>query len=213
MKKVLIYGDSNVWGDNFLTRKRIDDEKQWANILEKSLKKEYKIFQCGLPGRLAGQDEKENTYKNGKDNFLATFKSFSPLNIIVIALGTNDLQIKYDKDVEQIISDLLWYEEIIKQEYEDLDNKNRYFLNELMPRIIYLLPTGFEYKDNVLFDKNSEIKRQQLLKKFPKLVKYSEVLILEIKELFEDGIHYNYNGHKQVAQIMEKIIKKESENA
>ena len=35
MKKILIYGDSNTWGDNFFLGKRIDDDKQWANILQK----------------------------------------------------------------------------------------------------------------------------------------------------------------------------------
>ena len=41
MKKVLIYGDSNVWGDNFLTGERISDDKQWVKILQNKLKKEY----------------------------------------------------------------------------------------------------------------------------------------------------------------------------
>ena len=54
MKKILIYGDSNVWGDNFITRKRISDELQWSNILQKELGNDYKILQEGLPGRVAG---------------------------------------------------------------------------------------------------------------------------------------------------------------
>ena len=37
MKKVLIYGDSNVWGDNFITGVRIPDDKQWPIILQKKL--------------------------------------------------------------------------------------------------------------------------------------------------------------------------------
>lgn len=47
MKKVLIYGDSNVWGDNFITGKRIPDEKQWSNILAKYLKNTHCILQEG----------------------------------------------------------------------------------------------------------------------------------------------------------------------
>ena len=54
MKKILIYGDSNTWGDNFFLGKRIDDDKQWANILQKKLGSEYKVIQEGLPGRIAG---------------------------------------------------------------------------------------------------------------------------------------------------------------
>ena len=34
MKNVLLYGDSNIWGDNFITGCRIPLEKQWAYILK-----------------------------------------------------------------------------------------------------------------------------------------------------------------------------------
>ena len=66
MKKILIYGDSNTWGDNFFLGKRIDDDKQWANILQKKLGSEYKVIQEGLPGRIAGNFDIEEPYKNGR---------------------------------------------------------------------------------------------------------------------------------------------------
>ena len=75
MKKVLVYGDSNVWVDNFLTGERIPDDKQWVKILQNKLKKEYIFFQEGLPGRIAGSEEQEKKYKNGKDNFISTFRT------------------------------------------------------------------------------------------------------------------------------------------
>ena len=56
MKKILIYGDSNTWGDNFITGERIPDDKQWPHILEANIKG-YKILQEGLPGRIAGDYE------------------------------------------------------------------------------------------------------------------------------------------------------------
>ena len=96
MKKVLIYGDSNTWGDNFILGERIPDDKQWPNILQNSLGIEFKIIQEGLPGRLAGNDEKEKVYKNGKDSFIATFRTQAPVDVLIISLGTNDLQLKYN---------------------------------------------------------------------------------------------------------------------
>ena len=66
MKKILIYGDSNTWGDNFILGKRIEDEKQWPNILQRKLGSEYKILQEGLPGRLAGNEETLKTFKKMK---------------------------------------------------------------------------------------------------------------------------------------------------
>ena len=51
--------------------------------------------------------------KNGKDTFISTFRTASPVDIVIIALGTNDLQSIYNKTGQKIIEDLLWYKEQI----------------------------------------------------------------------------------------------------
>ncbi len=47
MKKILIYGDSNTWGDNLITKKRLADEYLWANKLNNLLGSDYKVLQEG----------------------------------------------------------------------------------------------------------------------------------------------------------------------
>lgn len=206
MKKILIYGDSNVWGDNFFTGVRIPDEKQWPNILQKLLGKEFKILQEGLPGRVAGNIELDKKYKNGKDTFLAIFKTNAPVDYVIIALGTNDLQVKYDRDASLIAKDLLWYKDIILEEYVDDDNKKKYFVSSKMPKIIYLLPTHFiEKENNPVFDYNSGIKRRKLINLFKNNQNVTSY-IFDNLPLFEDGIHLNYDGHKQLAEEVKKII-------
>ncbi len=206
MKKILIYGDSNVWGDNFLTGQRIPDEKQWVNILRKDLGPNYLIFQEGLPARLAGNDEKEKKHKNGKDSFLAIFRTNAPLDILVIALGTNDLQIKYNKSSESIINDLLWYTNIIKESFADLEDRQKYFVNNRLPQIYYLLPPNFDYQNNAkdVLNAESEQKRQEIIKYFQKNVANS--IIVDNLPLFNDGIHLNYEGHQKVADIVKEVL-------
>lgn len=201
MKKILIYGDSNVWGDNFFTQERIDEEKQWPIILQKKLIKDYIIYQEGLPGRLAGNNEVIKKYKNGKDNFLSTLKTKSPLDTIIIMLGTNDLQIKYNKEAKEIIEDLLWYKEITEKEYEDIDNKKKYFNNKF-PRFIYILPPNFNAKE--VFNEKSEKNRQEIIKYFKETT--IEHIVLENIPLFEDNIHLNYQGHQILADLVERKL-------
>lgn len=210
MKKILIYGDSNVWGDNFLTGKRIDDELQWPNILQSALGLNYKIIQEGLPGRIAGDEEANKRYKNGKDFFLTTFKTHAPLDIIIIALGTNDLQIKYNKKSTKIIEDLLWYKKLIKSEFSDLDNKKKYFVNKKMPNIIYILPFNFDYKVKAkeIFNEKSEEKRNEIIKVLAKSNNEYKYIILNEVPLLNDGIHLNKNGHKKMANVVEEFILK-----
>lgn len=207
MKKILIYGDSNTWGDNFITGERISEEKQWVNILRTKYENKYRFFQEGLPGRIAGNEETIKTYKNGKDTFISTFRTNAPVDKIIIALGTNDLQIKYQKTKDKIIEDLLWYKKQIEESYADLEDQKKYFNDKKLPEIIYILPINFDYQDkaSVIFDKESEEKRQQIIREFQKDKKLKTIVANDL-ELFDDGIHLNYQGHEQMASLVERFL-------
>ena len=207
MKNILIYGDSNTWGDNFITGERIPEEKQWVNILRTKYENKYRFFQEGLPGRIAGNEETIKTYKNGKDTFISTFRTNAPVDKIIIALGTNDLQIKYQKTKDKIIEDLLWYKKQIEESYADLEDQKKYFNDKKLPEIIYILPINFDYQDkaSVIFDKESEEKRQQIIKEFQKDKKLKTIVANDL-ELFDDGIHLNYQGHEQMASLVERFL-------
>lgn len=207
MEKILIYGDSNTWGDNFITGERIPEEKQWVNILRTKYGNKYQFFQEGLPGRIAGNEETIKTYKNGKDTFISTFRTNAPVDKIIIALGTNDLQIKYQKTKDKIIEDLLWYKKQIEESYADLEDQRKYFNDKKLPEIIYILPINFDYQDkaSVIFDKESEEKRQQIIREFQKDKKLKTIVANDL-ELFDDGIHLNYQGHEQMASLVERFL-------
>lgn len=207
MKKVLIYGDSNTWGDNFITGERIPEEKQWVNILKTKYENKYQFFQEGLPGRIAGNEETTKTYKNGKDTFISTFRTNAPVDKVIIALGTNDLQIKYQKTKDKIIEDLLWYKEQIEESYNDPEDQKKYFNDNKLPDIIYILPINFDYQDkaSIIFDKSSEEKRQQIIKELQK-DKELKMIVANDLELFEDGIHLSYKGHEQMANLVERFL-------
>lgn len=207
MKKILIYGDSNVWGDNFFTGIRIPDEKQWPNILQNKLGDDYKIFQEGLPGRLAGDDEIEKKYKNGKSTFISTFRTIAPVDVVIIALGTNDLQLKYNKDAVKIVDDLVWYKKVLEEQYADEDDKVKYFVGNKMPDIIYILPPCFDYLDGAkgIFDENSEKERKLMGEIFKNKCNCKHLILNELS-LVEDGIHLSYDGHQEMANLVERFI-------
>lgn len=206
MKKILIYGDSNTWGDNFFLGKRIDDDKQWANILQRKLGSEYKVIQEGLPGRIAGNFDIEEPYKNGKDSFLSIYKSQAPIDILIIALGSNDLQIKYNKDYKDIIKDLLWYKEALIEDNSNLLYKNKYYNKGELPKIIYIMPVNFKHGlTQPLFNKNSEEKREKIIKYFNS--HNYDIISLNCVPLFKDGLHMNYEGHEMMSEeVFKKII-------
>lgn len=206
MKKILIYGDSNVWGDNFITGIRIPDETQWPNILQKQLGDNIKIIQEGLPGRLAGNNEKEKKYKNGLDTFISNFRTHAPINQIIIMLGTNDLQIKYEKEASDIINDLMKYTQKIEEEYQDIDNQKKYFINNELPQITYILPINFDYQKNAknIFNEESEKKRKKIISYFKK--SNLNYIVIDKISLLNDGIHLDAKGHSTLATIVKDHI-------
>lgn len=52
-KRILIYGDSNVWGANF-TSKRIRYSDRWVNRLGRALRGREQVTADGVRGRVAG---------------------------------------------------------------------------------------------------------------------------------------------------------------
>lgn len=198
MKKVLVYGDSNTWGDNFITRKR---STSWVDLLKDELS-DYSFICEGLPGRVAGSLEIDNSYKNGKDTFISVFLSAAPVDIVIIALGSNDLQNKYNRSSREIVKDLLWYEDIISDMARVEDNYNRYFKEDKIPEFIYILPTNFEYIEGV-FDENSELKRQEIISCF----RNSDKKIIEVNDMsLVDGLHYSEEGHKKMVKLVKEIV-------
>ena len=203
MKKILIYGDSNTWGDNLITKKRLADEYLWANKLNNLLGSDYKVLQEGLPGRQAGNKDEIEPYKNGKDSFEAIFKSNAPIDTLIIALGTNDLNKKFLNSAQDIINNLLWYEDKVKEIYEYLPDK---YFNNKFPNIYYLLPVNFNVERS--FPQESEDKRQELITYF-KNNKSNQSIIVDNVTLV-DGLHMDIEGHDKVSKIVYEFIKKNS---
>lgn len=207
MKSILIYGDSNVWGDGDPSGKRIPMQCQWTNILRSKLNNEYLIYQEGLPGRLAGTEEEKLIYKNGLVTFLSTYRSLAPVDILIIALGTNDLSNYYKKTSDKVIQDLLEYTKIIENQFSDLKYRNKYF-NSVKPRIIYILPSNFDYilRANDVYSELSEKYRLEVIKYFFENKDKYEFVVYNNAELFEDGIHFNLNDHQNMAKLVKKKI-------
>lgn len=207
MKSILIYGDSNVWGDGDPSGKRIPMQCQWSNILRKEIGNAYLIYQEGLPGRLAGTEEEKLIYKNGLTTFLATFRSLAPIDILIIALGTNDLSNYYKKASDKVIRDLLEYTKIIEKQFSDLKYRNKYF-NSIKPRVIYILPSNFDYlfRARDIYSEVAEKYRLEVIKYFFENKDKYEYIVYNDAELFEDGIHFNLNDHQNMAKLVKKKI-------
>lgn len=95
-KRILCYGDSNTWGFDPATSQRFDRHIRWPGVLAESLGADYEIIEEGLNGRTTVWDDPvEGLHKNGRTCLLASLESHSPLDLVIIMLGTNDLKQRF----------------------------------------------------------------------------------------------------------------------
>lgn len=94
-KHVLCYGDSMSWGIIPGTRQRHPYEKRWPGILQQLVGPDIRIIEECLNGRTTVWDDPFRPGRNGKELLLPLLHSHSPIDLVILFLGTNDLQNMY----------------------------------------------------------------------------------------------------------------------
>ena len=187
IKRIFIYGDSNVWGDSFVgSRVRYSD--RWVNRLKRELRGKAHIIADGVPGRVAGDFCKAKPHKNGKQAFAKALQRAGNVDIIIIALSTNDLQQQYGRTAQAVIHDLTDYQKLAHG-----------------ANIIYILPPAFSTGEDSgpEFTEQSEEIRQEILRDKDSLGEYIELPLMPLS----DGIHFSAKGHRLLARIVKNALK------
>ena len=89
MKHILAFGDSNTWGLIPGTKERYPYEKRWTGIIDSRLDG-VRIIEEGLCGRTTVFEDELRPGRKGADLFPIILESQSPIDGLIIMLGTND---------------------------------------------------------------------------------------------------------------------------
>lgn len=106
--QVLCYGDSNTWGcigrwvESTLPSERYDTDTRWPMVLQKELGEDFHIIEEGLGGRTTIYPHPTEPWKNGEPYLTPCLHAHRPLDLVVVMLGTNDLQLKKDITAEEL---------------------------------------------------------------------------------------------------------------
>lgn len=91
MKTILCYGDSLTWGYNPEDGTRYEYYQTWPGVMDNILGNEYKVITEAIPGRTTCWDVPYAPYRNGKEFLPMLLESHSPIDLVIIMLGLNDL--------------------------------------------------------------------------------------------------------------------------
>ena len=76
-----------------------------------------------------------------------------------------------------------------------------------MPEYIFILPINFDYNGGAegIFDANSENIRQEIITYFKENIN-DKFIYENDMDLFEDGIHLNFDGYSKMADIVSGVL-------
>jgi lysophospholipase L1-like esterase len=92
MRSVLVYGDSQSWGRVPGVPERLPYEQRWTSVLAAGLAGEAHVIVEALNGRTTCRDEPWKPWRNGLAHLDLQLASHAPLDLVILALGCNDLQ-------------------------------------------------------------------------------------------------------------------------
>jgi lysophospholipase L1-like esterase len=96
LKTILCFGDSNTWGHVPGSEDdRYPWEVRWPGVLQAELGDGWRVLEEGLNGRTTLLDDPLSPYRNGRDYLLPCLESHTPLDLVVVFLGTNDLHDRF----------------------------------------------------------------------------------------------------------------------
>lgn len=95
MQHILVYSDSLSWGIIPTTRKRLPFEHRWPGVMELSLCAmglRVRVIEDCLNGRRTVWDDPFKPGRNGLVGLAQRIEIHSPLELVILMLGTNDFQ-------------------------------------------------------------------------------------------------------------------------
>jgi lysophospholipase L1-like esterase len=103
MHVILCYGDSNTWGhipvdgSDSPKKGRFGPNVRWTGVMREALGNEFSVIEEGLNGRTTVWDDpvRGGNKRNGSVYLLPCLESHSPIDLVVVMLGTNDLKARF----------------------------------------------------------------------------------------------------------------------
>lgn len=218
-RTILCYGDSNTWGyvpqdfsEGNFTIQRYPRDIRWTGILQNLLGKSFCIVEEGLNSRTTNLDYQIPPDRNGKTYLPSCLYSHAPIDLVILALGGNDLKAYFNRTSGDIRAGLAELVDIIQGS----------FYGERMqqpPKILIMapfkvLPIAEQFKDDngvvVLADAGK--RAQELIREYADLAKEKNCYFLDVSMSVHpseiDGMHLDAAAHQNLAEMVSEKIKR-----
>lgn len=157
-KSIVCFGDSLTWGFNPKDRSRYGHDVRWTRLLQKELGEGYYVVEEGLNGRTTVFEDPVKGDKNGLAHLATVLESHKPVDLLILMLGTNNLQHRFNMSAAEVTSSM--------QRLVELAVRPMTGPEGTPPKILLMAPPpandfmGTVYEDHFLGERTCEISRK-----------------------------------------------------
>ncbi len=209
MINILCFGDSNTWGYDPATQTRFSNNIRWTGVLQNLLGNNFNIIEEGLNGRTTNINEREEhalgyyrDFRSSMDLVSILIETNSPIDLVVVMLGTNDLKNNFNQSSDDISTNMkLVCEAIINNDY--FNSKT----------IILVSPTHINESSPNLLDSfiGTAEKSKFLAKLYKKIADDLDLFFMDASQSVKtnqiDGLHWDAMQHSDFANSIYNKIK------
>ncbi|MBL1421683.1 MAG: SGNH/GDSL hydrolase family protein [Alphaproteobacteria bacterium] len=212
MKNVLCFGDSNTWGAQPVPSwdqiKRFELSQNWTGIAQQKLGADWNLITEGLPSRTTViEDIVDGAHFSGISYLKPCLLSHTPLDHVVLMLGTNDFKRRFNLVAEDVAVGITRLIKEIKNS-DTLAGGHSNILVICPPplKVVGVFSTMFE---------GGDIKSQQLAPYIKEIAAAHGVSYLNAGEIIQssdtDGIHLDADQHKILGEKVAEILTETSQ--
>jgi len=205
MYVVLCYGDSNTHGRDAVTKGRLERSVRWPGVLQQLLGDGYQVIEEGLNGRTTVWDDpvRGEHKRNGSRYLLPCLESHSPIDLVILMLGTNDCKARYAVTPYDIGQSVAYLIEIIQKSSCGRDGP---------PDILLLAPPPLGKLDEYAETFSGGVEKSAELAKHYRMVSekygcgfFDTSGVIQSSRL--DGLHIDPEDHAKLAESLTDLVK------
>jgi lysophospholipase L1-like esterase len=206
-KRIMCFGDSNTWGAVPGQAYRHPQEVRWTGVLQEELGDDYQIIEEGYNGRVSVHDDPVEGRLSGIAYFAPCCDTQSPLDLIIIMLGTNDMKLRFGVEPRTIAYGFGRYLDALK--ITPMDGNP--------PKVLLVSPILIDpsYKNNALFydmfGENATERSQRLAEAYKEFADANGIYFMDAslygKADAADGVHMAADSHLRLGKAFAEKVK------
>ncbi len=205
-RTILCYGDSNTFGHPGDATGRYPRSVRWTGRLQALLGGEYYVIEEGMNGRTTVWDDPIEPFRNGMATLIPSLISHMPIDLVIMALGVNDLKKRFDVTPYDIFASMKLMVETIQNTQAGVCFQP--------PEILLLPPAPIRDVGNKKFSQlyaGGFEKTPEVVSYYKELAELKKIEFLDPTDKIEvseyDGIHLTKESHEVLAGLLANKIK------